>query len=87
MKRSVSLAAAAVAVFVVVLAQTPGRVARGGAANFHPDNNAGVASMTLRRHPSPVEELQIDLAPAGGNKGKMPIEWEHATATVDVTGK
>ncbi len=62
-------------------------VARGGAANFHPANNAAVASMTLRRNPSLVEELKIDLAPAGGNKVKMQIEWEHAMATIGVTVK
>ena len=62
-------------------------IKRGGVANFDPANNAGVAAMTVRRNPVLVEELRIELSPAGGNKLKLQIDWEHATATLPITVK
>lgn len=62
-------------------------IQRGGVANFDAANNAGVATMTLRKNPSLVEELKIELSPAGGNKVKLQVDWEHASATVGITVK
>jgi hypothetical protein len=62
-------------------------IKRGGVANFDPANTAGTAPLTLRRAPSLVEELKIELSPAGGNKVKLEIAWEHAYATVGIVVK
>ena len=43
--------------------------------------------MTMSKPPSPVEQLKITVSPAGSNKGKIQVEWENVTASVDFTAK
>ena len=59
----------------------------GGIANFDPAKNAAAVAMTVRKNPSLVEQLKIELSPAGGNKAKLQIDWEHVSATVPITVK
>jgi len=50
-------------------------------------DDVGTAPMTMSKPPSPVEQLKITLSSAGGNKGKLQVEWENVVASVDFTAK
>jgi hypothetical protein len=43
--------------------------------------------MTMSKPPAPVEQLKIGLAPAGGNKGKLTVDWENVSASVNFTAQ
>ena len=47
----------------------------------------GKAAMTMSKPPAPVEQLKIGLAPAGGNKGKLTVDWENVSASVNFTAQ
>jgi hypothetical protein len=50
-------------------------------------DDVGTAAMTMSKPASPVEQLKIALSPAGGNKGKLQVDWENVSASVDFTAK
>jgi len=43
--------------------------------------------MTMSKPPQPVETFQITLSAAGGNRGKLQLEWEEHIASVHFTVK
>jgi len=47
----------------------------------------GRVKMTMSKPPAPIENLKYTLADAGGNKGKLTLEWETQIASVPFTVK
>jgi hypothetical protein len=43
--------------------------------------------MTMSKPAKPVETYKMTLADAGGNKGKLTLEWENVVASVDFTAQ
>ena len=43
--------------------------------------------MTMSKPPAPIENLKYTIADAGGNKGKLQLEWENHIASVQFTVK
>jgi len=62
-------------------------IKRGGAANVDEAQVLGKTALTMGKPSSPVEELKISLSAAGGNKGKLLIEFENVTASANFTAK
>jgi Protein of unknown function (DUF2911) len=62
-------------------------IKRSGAANLDESQNVGKTAMTMSKPPSPVEQMKITLASAGGDKGTLRIEWENVAASVNFTAK
>jgi hypothetical protein len=58
-----------------------------GSTTDAPADELGRTALTMTKPASPVETLKIDLASAGGNKGKLQIEWENVSASVPFTVK
>lgn len=47
----------------------------------------GRVPMTVTKPSAPIEKCNITLSAAGGNKGKLQIEWENVIASVPITVK
>jgi DUF2911 family protein len=47
----------------------------------------GRVAMTVTKPAAPIETFKITLSSAGGNKGKLQMEWENVIASVPVTVK
>jgi hypothetical protein len=47
----------------------------------------GRVPMTVTKPSAPIETFKISLSSAGGNKGKLQMEWENVIASVPVTVK
>jgi hypothetical protein len=47
----------------------------------------GRTALTMAKTPAAVETLKIGLSSAGGNKGKLQIDWENVSASVPFTVK
>jgi len=47
----------------------------------------GRVAMTMGKPAAMVEKFKITLSPAGGNKGRLTMEWENTSASVDFTVK
>jgi hypothetical protein len=47
----------------------------------------GRVKMTMSKPPAPIENLKYTIADAGGNKGKLQLEWENHIASVQFTVK
>ncbi len=47
----------------------------------------GRLRMTMVKPPEPIETFKITLTSAGGNKGKLQLEWENVIASVPFTVK
>jgi hypothetical protein len=47
----------------------------------------GRVKMTIGKPPAMVEQLKYTLSGAGGNKGKLQLEWENVAASVNFTVK
>ncbi len=47
----------------------------------------GRVKMTMKKPAAMVENLKYTLAATGGNKGKLTLEWENKSASVDFTVK
>ncbi len=60
---------------------------REGATTDDPATELGRASLTMGKPSSLVETLKITLSDAGGDKGKLLIEWENVTASAPFTVK
>jgi hypothetical protein len=60
---------------------------RDGSSTDDPATEVGRAPMTMGRPGSPVETLKITLSDAGGNRGKLLVEFENMTASVPFTVK
>jgi len=60
---------------------------RDGSSTDDTATEVGRAPMTMGRPGSPVETLKITLSDAGGNRGKLLVEFENMTASVPFTVK
>jgi hypothetical protein len=49
--------------------------------------DVGRVDMTVTKPAAPIELFKITLSPAGGNKGKLQLEWENVVASVPITVK
>lgn len=54
---------------------------------YKQDQDLGRVKMTMSKPSSPVETLKITLSSAGGNVGKLQLEWENVIASVPITVK
>ncbi len=55
--------------------------------SYDPKMDLGRVPMTMTKPSAPIETLKIVLSSAGGNKGKLQIEWENVIASVPFTVK
>ncbi|HXK05579.1 MAG TPA: DUF2911 domain-containing protein [Verrucomicrobiae bacterium] len=55
--------------------------------SYHADKDLGRVPMNVSKPAAPIETYKMTLAPAGGNKGKLTLEWENVVASVDFTVK
>jgi hypothetical protein len=62
-------------------------IKRDGSANVDDSKTVGKVAMTMSKPPALVETLKISLSSAGGNKGKLQVEWENVVASVPFTVK
>ncbi|MBS1856894.1 MAG: DUF2911 domain-containing protein [Acidobacteria bacterium] len=61
-------------------------IGRGG-TSLKESEAVGRAAMTMSRPASLVEQLEIKLASTGSGKGKLTVEWEHVSASVNFTAQ
>ena len=54
---------------------------------YHQDRDLGRVPMMMSKPPKPIETLKISLSGAGGNQGKLDMEWENYVASVPFTVK
>ena len=52
---------------------------------YHQEQDLGRVAMTMSKPPAPIETYKMTLSSAGGNKGKLQLEWENVIASVPVT--
>jgi hypothetical protein len=52
---------------------------------YHQEQDLGRVPMTMSKPPAPIETYKMTLSSAGGNKGKLQLEWENVIASVPVT--
>jgi hypothetical protein len=55
--------------------------------SYDQKRDLGRVPMTVVKPAAPIEKLKITLSAAGGNKGKLQIEWENVIASVPFTVK
>jgi len=54
---------------------------------YQPGQDLGRVPMTVTKPSAPVEKFKIALSSAGGNKGKLQLEWDNVVASVPVVVK
>ena len=54
---------------------------------YHQEQDLGRVPMTMSKPPAPIETYKMTLSSAGGNKGKLQLEWENVIASVPLTVK
>ena len=65
-------------------------IAMGGSGDStteDPAKDLGRVAMTMSKPPAPIETYKMTLSSAGGNKGKLQLEWENVIASVPITVK
>jgi hypothetical protein len=62
-------------------------ISRDGSTSRQPAQDVGTTALTMSKPAAPVEQLKINLSDAGGNKGKLQIEWENMAASTTFTVK
>lgn len=60
---------------------------RDGSTTRQPAQDVGTVPLTMSKPPALVEQLKIDLSSAGGNKGKLDIQWENRAASTTFTAQ
>jgi Protein of unknown function (DUF2911) len=55
--------------------------------SYDKSKDLGHVPMTVTKPAAPIETCKITLSAAGGNKGKLQIEWENVIASVPFTVK
>ena len=58
-----------------------------GSAATVPSDRVGRVAMVMGKPAAMVEKYKMTLAPSGGSKGRLTLEWENTTASVDFTVK
>lgn len=54
---------------------------------YHQNQDVGRIPMDMSKPASAIETFKITLSAAGGNKGKLQLEWENTIASVPFTVK
>jgi len=54
---------------------------------YKPDMDLGRVPMMMTKPSAPIETFKITLSSAGGNKGKLQLEWENVVASAPFTVK
>jgi len=54
---------------------------------YSQEKDLGRVPMTMSKPPAPIETYKMTLSSAGGNKGKLQLEWENVIASVPITVK
>jgi hypothetical protein len=54
---------------------------------YSQDMDLGRVKMNVTKPPAPIETFKITLSSAGGNKGRLQMEWENVIASVPITVK
>ena len=52
---------------------------------YNQERDLGRVKMTMSKASAPVETYKMTLSSAGGNKGKLTLEWENTAASVPFT--
>ena len=55
--------------------------------DYSQEQDLGRVPMTMSKPPAPIETYKMTLSSAGGNKGKLQLEWENVIASVPLTVK
>jgi len=55
--------------------------------DYKPAMDLGRVPMTVTKPAAPIEKFKITLSGAGGNQGKLQMEWENVIASVPFTVK
>ena len=55
--------------------------------DYDKSKDLGRVKMTMSKPPALVEALKYTITDAGGNKGKLTLEWENHSASVPITVK
>ena len=55
--------------------------------NYNKAQDLGHVAMTMGKTPAPVEQFKMTLTKAGGNRGRLTLEWENTMASVNITAK
>jgi hypothetical protein len=55
--------------------------------SYNQGQDLGRVKMDVSKPSSPIETLKITLSSAGGNQGKLQLEWENTIASVPFTAK
>ena len=53
--------------------------------DYEPERDFGRTKMEVRKLPSPVETLKIELTSTGGNTGRLALMWENTEASIPFT--
>jgi hypothetical protein len=54
---------------------------------YDKNQDLGRVAMTVAKPSAPIETFKITLSSAGGNKGKLQMEWENVIASIPFTVK
>jgi hypothetical protein len=54
---------------------------------YNPKMDLGRVKMSMSKPPTPIEVFKITLSSAGGNAGKLQLEWENHIASVPIAVK
>lgn len=54
---------------------------------YHQDQDLGRVPMDMSKPAAPIDKFKITLSAAGGNRGKLQMEWENTIALVPFTVK
>jgi len=54
---------------------------------YNQAQDLGRVPMSVNKQAAPTETYKMTLSSAGGNKGKLQLEWENVVASVDFTVK
>ena len=56
-------------------------------SEYNKEQDLGRVPMTVSKPAAPIETYTMTLSSAGGNKGKLQLEWENVVAAVEFTVK
>jgi hypothetical protein len=54
---------------------------------YNQEQDLGRVPMIMSKPPAPIETYKMTLSSAGGNRGKLQLEWENVIASVPLTVK
>jgi len=62
-------------------------IKRDGSTTLTTEATLGKTAMTMSKPSSLVEQMKISLTSTGANKGKLTVEWENVSASVNFTAQ